>query len=139
MQAVAVMIRGVHCAQVVRLPSFAGRRFRFALLAALVCTAAWALPSTASAQNGAPVIDGFTAIHVFGNVWEFKGHVSDENPAGCTLVLSGAPLDGPHTVVVQSNGAFSVILPIYAAGTVYANATDEFGLVAEEVGVDVGF
>ncbi|MBI1903684.1 MAG: hypothetical protein HYS13_21485 [Planctomycetia bacterium] len=139
MQAVGVMVRRVRCLQVEGRPRFARRRSRFALFAALVCASAWALPSTANAQNGAPVIDAFTSYSIAGDLWGFTGHVTDENPAGCTLILSGAPLAGPALVEVQPNGSFTAILQILAAGTVWADATDAGGLQAEPVGTIVGY
>jgi hypothetical protein len=114
-------------------------RFRFALLAALLTASAWSAPSKANAPNAPPVIDSFTASPLWGEYWVFEGHVSDEDPLGCTVFLMGGPLASATTAMVQENGNFSAVVPIVDAGTVHARAVDLQGLESDDASVDVGF
>jgi hypothetical protein len=121
------------CAQIsvdFRRSNVAFRRWALigAILSVVLCGS-----NPARAQNGPPmgnppVIQNFVAINRGGGVWELRGQVMDEQPAGLTVYFGGV-IGG--SAVTWIDGTFSYVfsLPRMVAGTVYACVMDGEGLM----------
>jgi hypothetical protein len=92
----------------------------------------WGLSSAAAqvtVTNSAPSITLF-ANNVSGNLWTFSGKVMDEYAPGLTVTFSGTPSVDGKTVIVQSDGTFSLTVTLQPGetGWIYATTTDWWGV-----------
>jgi hypothetical protein len=88
--------------------------------------------------NAKPVINGFIVRAVDGGVARYSGTVSDENPAGLSVVITGtqACLGDGQTVLTDAEGHFQwdgPVQPTVDAGPCYADVSDAQGLAADRV------
>jgi hypothetical protein len=79
-----------------------------------------------------PKITQFWASEGQCQMWTFAGTVQDQSPACMKVTLSGLTSVQGKTATVQSDGSFSVTLPLKVGedGTVYAQTTDWWGQVS---------
>jgi hypothetical protein len=94
----------------------------------------WGQAATTASVNlvsSAPVITEFEAVHAsYGNVWTFRGRVSDEYRGGLTVQLGGVGSLATQTVTVDANGYFSITVELQPgeSGLATARVTDWWGL-----------
>ncbi|HXG09504.1 MAG TPA: hypothetical protein VNK04_06915 [Gemmataceae bacterium] len=90
------------------------------------------LTDVASAQvaSQAPVISDFAAVWLFGNVWKFRGRVTDEHAVGLGVLLGGIPSLRGVTATVNSDGWFEATVELAPdeEGTVTAQTWDWWDL-----------
>jgi hypothetical protein len=85
--------------------------------------------------NGKPVINNFTVVLLNGGVARYSGTVSDENPAGLSVQITGAQgcLGDGRTVTTDAEGYFEwdgAVRPTVDTGLAYADVSDAQGLEA---------
>jgi hypothetical protein len=87
-------------------------------------------PAQANVTSMAPQIISFTASASVGNLWTFRGQISDESAPGLTVTFGGLAQLVNQTTTVASDGSFtlSVFLPAGTYGDATAVTTDWWGL-----------
>ncbi len=109
---------------------------------ALDAESLWSAEVPAQLTNSAPAILDFTATHLTGTWWSFRGRVTDEYFWGLTVKLTGlASLGSGVDAYVDADGWFvkDVQLGPGEEGTVVANCTDWWNAAAEEVGTIIRY
>lgn len=78
-----------------------------------------------ASDNDQPEIVDFAGTPQQSPIWVFSGRVVDENPGGRTVTFGGL-LTG-HSTTTNSDGTFSLSVPLTTGGTVSATTTDPQG------------
>ena len=76
-----------------------------------------------------PVISGFVGIEDWGHVWEFKGHVTADDPSNLTITFGGVLTKYHMTTTTNAQGNFDYakVLLQLVGGTVTAETVDHQG------------
>ncbi len=85
-------------------------------------------------SSNPPAIVGFAAVCNDFNLWTFSGHVNDESAVGLRVNFGGAAALNGQSVLVDSDGNFSITvqLPAHPTGTAWASTTDWWSLDSNE-------
>jgi hypothetical protein len=83
--------------------------------------------TTIQVTSDAPVVSGMDVVIGTGDVATFSGSVTDEEPEGLVVTITGYQINGTATVQADGTFSYSVQLPPAYSGSVSAVTTDWWG------------